>query len=87
MYLCVGQGDLSYALHTLQIPADSESDSSENGFDLNKGTFKAHKPTESLKDLLKNQSKMTSLESVVAAVASMHGLPSATGLSSLYPGK
>lgn len=30
---------------------------------------------------------MTSLESVVAAVATMHGIPAVPGLTSFYPGK
>lgn len=60
---------------TPQTPVDTDSDSCDiNSSDrMQQVTKKSRKP----------QSKMTSLESVVAAVASMHGV---AGLSSLYPG-
>lgn len=67
----------------LQTPLDSDSDFSEIGSELPQESF----PENSRNPQFKNQSKMTSLESVVAAVASMHGLPVGSGLSSLYPGK
>lgn len=60
----------------------SDSDSSDTAPILSRGNGQKH----SLSADRSKNSKMTSLESVVAAVASMHGLPAVAGLTSLYPG-
>lgn len=71
---------------------DSDSDSSDIGsealtarYSANNGNHQQQQRSNN-KHLSKNRSKMTSLESVVAAVASMHGIPAVPGLSSFYPG-
>lgn len=78
----------------LQTPLDSDSDSSEIGSELIKSNFTGAATTASsqrqqqqaaVKHLLKNNPKMTSLESVVGALASMNGIPAVPGLSSFYP--
>lgn len=65
----------------LQTPFNSDSDSSELGEDSNELSCFRSQATDR-----KSLRKMTSLESVVAAVASMRGLPAVAGIPSLYPG-
>lgn len=75
-----------------QNPLDSDSDSSDIGtealtarYSANNGSHQQQQRSNK-KHQSKNRPKMTSLESVVAAVASMHGIPAVPGLSSFYPG-
>lgn len=66
-----------------QTPLDSDSDSSENYSDQGKPNLPAVS-SKAVKDLLKNYPNMTSLESVMAAVASMNGLQTVPGISPFY---